>query len=126
MRRKSSCDEVQLAETLVWEDSKMTMPAASGVGLTRTDMNCECGKNFIAKLDFSLNGNHIVECPYCGHEHCREIVNGKVTSERWDSHNTGPRIMVDQRCVWKSDSQPIVTTTAAAFLRDLWLNKSEM
>lgn len=90
----------------------------------RTDMNCtECGKNFIAQLDFALDGNHVVECPYCAHEHCRVITNGRVTGDRWESRHQ--RHDVDKRCVWKSDSQPAVTTTAASFIRELWLNRLE-
>lgn len=88
----------------------------------RTDMNCtECGKHFIAQLDFGLDGNHIVECPHCGHEHCRVIEAGVVTEERWSSRHQ--RRDVDKRCVWKSDSQPVVTSSTAAFIRNAWLNR---
>lgn len=91
----------------------------------RTDMNCtNCSKSFIAQLDMGLDGNHIVECPYCGHEHCRVITNGEVTSERWDSREQ--RVDVDARCVWKADSQPIVSSTAAAFIRNAWLNRLDV
>lgn len=92
--------------------------------MTRTDMYCtECHRNFIARLDMSLDGNHVVECPHCGHEHCRVIRNGTVTGDRWDSRMQ--RIDVDRRSVWKSDSQPVVTSTASAFIRDRWLNRSD-
>ena len=91
----------------------------------RTDMYCtECSKNFIAQLDFGLDGNHIVECPYCGHEHCRVIKDGEVTGERWESR--AQRIDVAKRCVWKSDSRPIQTTTAAAFIREVWLSRRDL
>lgn len=91
----------------------------------RTDMNCtECRRDFIAQLDFGLDGNHVVECPHCGHEHCRVIKDGVVTEDRW-SHRE-QRIDVDKRCVWKSDSQPIVTTMASAFIRDKWLNRDDL
>jgi hypothetical protein len=84
-------------------------------------MNCtECGKNFIAELDFNVDGNNIIECPWCGHEHCRTIKKGVVTGERWDSRVQ--RVKVDKRSVWKSEKEPIVTSTAAAFLRNRWLN----
>lgn len=91
------------------------------MGKVRTDVNCtECGKTFIAQLDFDLDGNHIVECPYCGHEHCRVVTHGKVTGERWDSKQQ--RINVERRHVWKADSLPMATTTAAEFIRNRWLN----
>lgn len=87
----------------------------------RTDMNCtNCSKNFIAQLDMALDGNHVVECPHCGHEHCRVIKAGVVTGDRFESRVQ--RHKVEKRCVWKCDSRPIVTSSAAAFLRDKWLN----
>lgn len=91
----------------------------------RTDMNCtNCSKNFIAQLDMSLDGNHVVECPYCGHEHCRVIKAGKVTGDRFESRQQ--RHDVEKRCVWKCDSRPIVTSSAAAFLREKWLNREDV
>lgn len=94
--------------------------------LVRTDMECtECLKHFIAQLDLSLDGNHIIECPWCGHEHCRVVEHGKVTEDRWSSR-VGKRINVDRRCVWKADSRPIITSTAAAFIRDSWLNRLDL
>jgi DNA-directed RNA polymerase subunit RPC12/RpoP len=87
----------------------------------RTDLNCtECNATFIAQLDFSIDGNHIVECPYCGHEHCRVIKNGKVTGDRWSTRDQ--RIDVERKHIWKSDSLPMATSTAGEFLRQRWLN----
>lgn len=93
-------------------------------GLVRTDMHCtNCSKVFVAALDFSLDGAHIVECPFCRHEHCRQIHAGIVTEDRWDGR--AQRINVSSRRVWKSENQPIVTSTASAFIRDRWLNFGE-
>lgn len=93
--------------------------------LVRTDMECtNCNKNFIAQLDFAVDGNHIVCCPYCLHEHCRVIENGVVTGERWDTRQQ--RVDVDRQCVWKADSRPIMTSTAATFIRELWLNREDV
>lgn len=89
-------------------------------GMQRTDMYChECSKHFVAQLDFSLDGNHTVECPVCGHHHHRVIKDGKVTGARWDS--SIQQIKVPSRSVWKSDSQPMYTSVASAFIRDRWL-----
>ena len=30
------------------------------------------------------SGNLIIVCDYCGHQHCRVVVFGRVTSDRWD------------------------------------------
>jgi DNA-directed RNA polymerase subunit RPC12/RpoP len=82
-----------------------------------------CSKNFVAELDYSMSGNHQVECPHCGHLHFRQIKDGRVTGERWGSDpNTH---IVRRGSVWKSDSQPMVTSTASAFIRDRWVNRSD-
>lgn len=39
------------------------------------------------KIDMSLDGNHVLNCPKCGHEHCRVVRNGIITGDRWDSRN---------------------------------------
>lgn len=87
----------------------------------RTDLNCtNCGKNFIAQLDFNIDGNHIIECPYCGHEHCRVISEGKVTGDRWSSRKQ--RVKVERKHIWKSDNLPMSTSTASEYIRNRWLN----
>ena len=88
----------------------------------RTDINCtNCYKNFIAEIDFSIDGNHTINCPHCNHEHYREIKDGKVTDIRWSSQSN--QIKVPPQCVWKSEKEPIVTSTAGHFIREMWLNK---
>jgi DNA-directed RNA polymerase subunit RPC12/RpoP len=91
-------------------------------GLTKTDMWCHaCSKNFRASLDYSLEGNHDIECPHCGHHHYRFIKGGVVTGERYSADaNTH---FVEKRYVWKSETQPITTSVASAFIRDRWLNR---
>lgn len=32
-------------------------------------------------------GNLIIVCDHCGHQHCRRVVDGVVTSDRWDSRS---------------------------------------
>jgi len=96
----------------------------SGKSIQRTDMECtECYKNFIAELDYSINGNHVIECPLCGHEHCRVIENGKITSDRWDSRKQ--RVNAKTRRVWKDSVLQIKTSAASAFIRNRWLNLNE-
>lgn len=87
-------------------------------------MHCHaCNKNFVASLDYSLTGNHQVECPHCGHLHFRQIKNGMVTGERWGSDpNTH---VVQKRHVWKSQTAPMMTSMAHAFIRDRWLRTGE-
>lgn len=94
-------------------------------GQVNTSLYCHnCTKTFIARIDFDLDGQHIVECPFCAHEHCRKIVNGYVTDERWDGHNDNV-IRVEKRCVWKHDSLKMETSSASHFIRQKWLDRFE-
>jgi DNA-directed RNA polymerase subunit RPC12/RpoP len=91
-------------------------------GRVRTDMYCtECSKNFLATLDFDLDGNHSIICPHCGHEHQRVIKKGKVTSDRWGSVHGTPFKAQTQK-LWRSDNLKAQTSSASEFLREKWLN----
>lgn len=108
----------------------MSEPEASNDHLTfdketKTVFSCtECGKQVVALLDYAINGNHIVECPHCGHEHCRVIEGGKITEERWSSrYGTDKTRAIIPRKVWKHSVLPAQTTTASEFIRARWLEK---
>jgi DNA-directed RNA polymerase subunit RPC12/RpoP len=95
-----------------------------GGGVQRTDMHCHaCGKHFVAELDYSLNGDYVIECAHCGHEHCRTILDGKITEARWASRSDA--VKVSGRSVWKSGVIQAQTSTVSTFLRDKWLNFGE-
>lgn len=97
-----------------------------GGGLQRTDMRCtNCSKDFVAELDFSINGEHIIECPHCGHEHWRKIEAGKITEARWGAGDPTHGVKVNKRSVWKSSVLKAQTSTVSHHLRDLWLNRSD-
>ena len=101
-------------------------PGISGTGLTKTDMDCHaCSKGFIAELDFSINGEHVIECPRCGHEHCRVINDGMITEDRWSGRNDDGHRRVKARSFWKSDVLPARTTLASLYVRDLWLRRTD-
>ncbi len=92
----------------------------------RTTMDCHnCSKQFVALLDYSVTGNHIVECPHCGHEHCRVITNGKITGERWDSRHGGDKEKdgIRARRVWKDNVLAMQTSAISEFMRRRWLEK---
>jgi len=56
----------------------------------RQELWChDCQQYVQFDIDVSLNGNHVIVCPNCKHEHCRVVENGKVTAIRWDSRNAG-------------------------------------
>ncbi len=89
-------------------------------GKVRTDLHCtNCGKNFIARFDFDIDGNHMVACPYCGHQHCRVIESGKVTGDRWSSRHEA--VEVSTHSTWKDDHGN-ETSSVSHFLRERWIN----
>ena len=56
--------------------------------IERQELQCHNCMMFVQfDLDLEMNGNHVLNCPNCNHEHCRVIKNGKITAARWDSRN---------------------------------------
>ena len=96
------------------------------VGLTRTDMHCHaCSKDFIAIIDFDLEGEHEIECAFCGHIHYRKIEAGRVTESRYNTDNRSrAEHDTERRNVWKAKTERVATVTEAQhFMRSLWLRK---
>jgi len=94
-------------------------------GRVRTDMHChDCSKDFIGVIDFDVNGNHELICPHCGHVHCRVVTDGRITGERWDSRHGNKEICRTER-IWTHNTVRAQTSSAAHFLRDRWLNRSD-
>lgn len=64
------------------------MPGINEDTLERQELHCHaCQKYVQFSLDTSINGNHVLACPNCGHEHCRVVYNGKISDVRWDARN---------------------------------------
>lgn len=92
----------------------------AGEGIERTDVHCtNCSKNFIGTIDFSIEGNHVIICPYCSHEHYRVVKKGKITEDRW---NSAYKTVEKRIGLWTHQSIKMSTSTASQFLRDKWLN----
>ena len=54
----------------------------------RQELYCHnCGNYVQFDIDMELEGNHVLTCPVCGHEHCRVVKGGNITEDRWDSRN---------------------------------------
>jgi hypothetical protein len=63
-------------------------------GRERQELHCHACDQYVQfTMDMTLNGNHVLNCPNCGHEHCRVVKDGVITEDRWDSRN-GPAIPV--------------------------------
>lgn len=97
-----------------------------GGGIQRTEMYCHaCSKVFVAELDFDIDGEYVIECASCGHEHWRTIKDGKVTGARWGTGDRNTATRVSGRSVWKSNVILAQTSTVSAFIRERWLNRSD-
>ncbi len=97
----------------------------------RQELYCHhCGKYVQFNIDMSLNGNHVLNCPNCDHEHCRVVENGKITSERWDSRNgdMGNNYTATSATYTTSSTyttyQGTSSNTTNVFMYDAWLNTS--
>jgi DNA-directed RNA polymerase subunit RPC12/RpoP len=85
-------------------------------------MHCHsCSKKFSARVDYRINGNHVVLCAYCSHEHCRVIENGRVTSDRWSDRNDTVRVQGE--CRWSDQSLRMETSTVFDHVRRAWLER---
>jgi hypothetical protein len=57
----------------------------------RQELHCHaCNRYVQFEIDVSLDGNHVLKCPNCQHEHCRVVRNGVITDTRWDRRNGPP------------------------------------
>jgi len=92
----------------------------------RQELYCHDCNNYVQfDIDLSLDGNHVLECPKCGHEHCRVVKNGEITDIRWDSRN-GINICVSSATITVSTvstySTFVTSSTGDTFLAQSWLN----
>ena len=56
----------------------------------RQELHCHACDQYVQfDIDLEQNGNHVIICPNCGHEHCRVIKDGIITEARWDQRNGG-------------------------------------
>lgn len=66
------------------------MPGINEDTLERQEIHCHACQMYVQfSLDTAINGNHVLECPNCGHEHCRVVKDGKISDVRWDQRNMG-------------------------------------
>ncbi len=97
-------------------------------GEVRTSLYChECHKNFIALLEYRLDGNHKAHCPNCGHIHYRVIKDGRVTEDRWNSHYAASGVtpetddnVIKARRVWKDTTVGIRTYSGPEMIREMF------
>ncbi len=95
--------------------------------IRRQELHCHnCDKYVQFDLDISLNGNHVLECPNCGHEHCRVVNDGEITDRRWDQRNgwgAGTAINVTAFSVTASTASTWDSSSSvSSFTYGLWMD----
>ena len=81
----------------------------------RNELHCHaCDKYVQFVIDQGLDGNHVLDCPNCGHEHCRVVKDGLITDDRWDSRN-GPTYPVSGTYTTWTNSATITSSSSAYF-----------
>lgn len=87
------------------------------MAIERQELYChDCGNYVQFDIDMSLNGNHVLTCPVCGHEHCRVVYNGHITDIRWDSRNIQKGVQyynVSNVTISQSSTFSLYTSTTA-------------
>lgn len=93
------------------------------MAIERQELWChDCSGYVQFDLDTALNGNHVLTCPRCGHEHCRVVQDGQITDIRWDSRN-GPTIAISGSSTsWTSTSTWVSTGATNVQMYALWMN----
>lgn len=93
----------------------------------RSTVYCtNCGREFVAELDLSLNGNHEITCPLCQHVHYRVVRDGVVTEDRWRS-SAGPIYVSTTFVMAVSNTISTLSTgTYDMFTSSAWLNRTDL
>jgi hypothetical protein len=90
--------------------------------IERQELYCHnCNKYVQFDIDLSLNGNHVLKCPNCDHEHCRVVKDGIITGERWDSRNGQTIYVSSVTCTSTTVSTWDTTSTVSTFTYSAWL-----
>lgn len=97
------------------------------MSVERQELWCHDCQHYVQfDLDMELNGNHVLHCPNCGHEHCRVVENGRITSERWDHRNgnIGATHFISSTATTFTTTSTFDTSASntSVFLYSSWMN----
>jgi hypothetical protein len=95
--------------------------------LVAQELHCHACDTYVQfKIDLSLNGNHVLNCPKCNHEHCRVVKDGVITDERWASRNDGTPTFQLQAYSTSSTSTFTMyaqnNDSASTYMYESWMN----
>lgn len=91
----------------------------------RQELWCHNCENYVQfTIDEALDGNHVIECPKCNHEHCRVVRNGRITDIRWDQRNGAMGMVWNATNTTYAAASTFTTasSTTDVFLYAAWTN----
>lgn len=89
--------------------------------MERQELYChDCGKYVRFNVP-ETDGNLIVNCPNCSHQHYRVVKNGIITEERWGSANR-PTIYASNVITYNISATISTSSITCAFVSSSWLN----
>ena len=58
------------------------------MAVVKQELHCHNCQQYVQfDMDEEMDGEYEIECPDCGHMHCRVVEKGRITDKRWDSRN---------------------------------------
>jgi len=93
--------------------------------MERQELHCHnCNQYVRFSVDLSWTGRFVLNCPNCGHEHCRIIAKGRITEERWDRRNGGQTYIITTGVTTSATSFEQTSTASNSWTQDLWINSA--
>jgi hypothetical protein len=87
--------------------------------MEKQELYCHnCGK--YVRFDVpETDGNLVIVCPNCKHEHCRVVKDGVITEDRWESRN-GQSVPAMYATGTSSSTYSFVTTYGTSSTSSTW------
>lgn len=58
------------------------------MSIRKQELYCHNCNGYVRfELDTEMNGQHVLKCPKCHHEHYRYVEDGQISDRRWGSAN---------------------------------------
>ena len=96
--------------------------------IEKQELHCHaCDRYVQFEIDTSLNGNHTIKCPNCGHEHYRVVKDGIITAERWQSSGASYAVIATSFTVmstWDSYGNSSAGAEVSYFAYGAWVNST--
>ena len=92
------------------------------------ELHCHsCNRYVQFSLDLSVDGDYRLDCPSCGHDHYRIVVNGKITERRWGRSPSQQQVQIwatgtTSASTWTVYVDNAGQTGTSTFAYQKWMN----